>query len=81
MVSPKLFDIDADVLGQQLDEAMVELYLNGKAINYLYYADDLVVLSPSVHGMQKFVHECENVLLHMELHLMKSSAILNFKRK
>ena len=33
--------------------------MNGNVINHLCYADDLVLLSPSSHGMQKLLNECE----------------------
>ena len=33
--------------------------MNGKVINHLHYADALVLLSPSTHGVQKLLNECE----------------------
>ena len=59
ILSPKLFNIYMDVLSQQLNKVMVGCCINGKVINHLYYADDLVLLSPSTHGMQKLLNECE----------------------
>ena len=59
ILSPKLFNIYVDVLSQQLNKVMVGCCMNGKVINHIYYADDLVLLSPSTHGMQKLLNECE----------------------
>ena len=51
ILSPKLFNIFVDVLSQQLNKVMVGCCMNGKVVNYLHYADGLVLLSPSAHGM------------------------------
>ena len=59
ILSPKLFNIYVDVISQQLNKIMVGCCMNGKVINRLYYADDLVLLSPSAHGMQKLLRDCE----------------------
>ena len=80
ILSPKLFNIYVDVLSQQLNKVMVGCCMNGKAINHLYYADDLVLLSPSTHGMQKLLNECE---IYASKYGMKfnenKSVVLNFK--
>ena len=51
ILSPKLFNIYVDVSNEQLNNVMMGCYLN--VINYMYYAYDLVLLSPSAHGMEK----------------------------
>ena len=53
--------------------------MNGKVIN-LYYADDLVLLSPSTHGMQKLLNECEIYASKYEMKFNENkSVVLNFK--
>ena len=32
---------------------------NGRSLNHLAYADDLVLLCPSLKGLQRLVHECQ----------------------
>ena len=59
ILSPKLTYIYVDVLSQQLNKVVVGCCMNCKVINHIYYADDLVLLSPSTHGMQKLLNECE----------------------
>ena len=54
-----LFNIYVGVLSQQLNNVIVWCCMNGKVINHLYYADDLVLLSPSTHEMQMLLNECE----------------------
>ena len=80
ILSPKLFNIYVDVLSQQLNKVMVECCMNGKVFNHLYYADDLVLLSPSTHGMQKLLNECETYASKYEMKFNENkSVVLNFK--
>ena len=71
ILSHKLFNIYVDVWSQQLNKVMVRCCMNGKVINNLYCADDLVLLSPSAHGMQNLLNECENMHQNMEWNLTK----------
>ena len=80
ILSPKLFNIYVDVLSQQLNKVMVGCCMNGKVINHLYYADDLVLLSPSTHGMQKLLNECEKYASKYGMKFNENkSVVLNFK--
>ena len=80
ILSPKSFNIYVGVLSHQLNKAMVGCCVNDKFINHLYYADGLVPLSPSAHGMQKLLTECEK---HASEYGMKfnenKSVMLNLK--
>ena len=54
--------------------------MNGKVINHLYYADDLVLLSPSAHGMQKLLNEREKYASEYGMKFNENkSVVLNFK--
>ena len=80
ILSPKLFNMYVDVLSQQLNKVMVGCCMNGKVINHLYYADDLVLLSPSAHGMQKLLNECEKYASQYGMKFNENkSVVLNFK--
>ena len=49
-------------------------------LNHLYYADDLVLLSPSAHGMQKLLSECKKYALEYGMKFnVNKSVVLNFK--
>ena len=80
ILSPKLFNIYVNVLSQQMNKVMVGCCMNGKVINHLYYADDLVLLAPSTHGMQKLLYEYE---IYASKYGMKfnenKSVVFNFK--
>ena len=77
---PKLFNIYVDALSQQLNKVKVGCCMYSKVINHLYYADDLVLLSPSTHGMQKLLNEYE---IYASKYRMKSNenknVVLNLK--
>ena len=49
-------------------------------INHLMYADDLVIMSPSVAGLNKLLHICESFgLSHDVLFNNKKSTIMSFR--
>ena len=80
ILSPELFNIYVDVLSQQLNKVMVGCCMNGKVINHLYYADDIVLLSPSTHGMQKLLNECETYASKYGIRFNENKSVaLNFK--
>ena len=60
LISIKIFVIYVDVVIQRLTSKPVGCSFNGKIINHLYYADDLVLIVPSLNGMQKLIIECES---------------------
>ena len=80
ILSPKLFNINVDVLSQKLNEKIVGCSFNGTIINHLYYADDLALIAPSSNGMQKLITECES---YAEVYGLKfnelKSVLLSFK--
>ena len=79
-IRSQLFNIYVDVLSQQLNEVIVGYCMNGKVINHLYYADDLVLLSPSSHGMQKLLSKCETYASEYGMKVNENkSVVLNFK--
>ena len=55
-------------------------YYSGGCINHLMYADDLVIVSPSVAGLYKLIHICESFgLSHDVLFNNKKSTIMSFR--
>ena len=82
ILSPKLFNIYVDVLSRQLNKVLVGCCLNGKVINHLYYADDLVLLSPSPHGLKKLIQECEKYACSYGMKFNENkSVVVNFISK
>ena len=60
ILSPLLFNIYVYRLSASLNKLYVGCLFNGKVINHLIYAIDIVLLSPSVKGLQQLVDICCN---------------------
>ena len=60
VLSPVLFNVYMDGLSSVLNTLNVGCYFNGTMINHLMYADDIVVISPSVRSMQVLLSHCDN---------------------
>ncbi len=54
-LSPMLLNIYVDDLSSALNKCNVGCCFNAIILNHLYYADDLCLLSPSVHGLNKLL--------------------------
>ena len=54
ILSPKLFDIYIDGLGNILNNSLIggSFILGGKRVNHMLYADDLCIVSLSSAGLQ-----------------------------
>ena len=60
ILSPYLFNLYMDDLSCSLNKLKIGLCINSQVINHMMYADDLVLLSPSVKGLQKVIDLCFN---------------------
>ena len=56
---PKLFNIHVNTLSMGLDEKYIGCCLNGNVVNHLYYADNLVLFSPTTSGLNELLRVCE----------------------
>ena len=80
ILSPYLFNVCVDDTSVQLNSCHVGCYYSGGFINHLMYADDLVIMSPSVAGLYKLLHICESFgLSHDVLFNNKNSTIMSFR--
>ena len=59
VLSPVLFSIYFDELLQRLRQCPAGCRIGGSYIGALAYADDVTLLCPSLHGMQKMIDVCE----------------------
>lgn len=57
--SPRLFNIYVNKLLVELSNTHVGCHIDGVSLNNLSYADDMVLLSPSICGMRKLLSICE----------------------
>ena len=56
ILSPKLFNIYMDRLSNELSSVYIGCILKQQVINHLIYADNIVIFSPSIKGLQCLVH-------------------------
>ena len=69
ILSPYLFNVYVDDLSAKLKSCHVGCCYSGGCINHLMYADDLVIMSPSVAGLYKLLHICKDA--HLPLYVPK----------
>jgi len=60
VLSPLLFNIYVDDLIHQLEASNYGCYVFGKFFGCIMYADDLLLLSASVTGLQQMLHICHS---------------------
>ena len=70
LVSPFLFNIYMDGLSYKLNRSGIGCYINNVCVNHICYADDIVVLSPSVVALQRILDMCND---YADVHDMKFS--------
>ena len=58
ILSPFLFNVYTDDLSDMLNRCGYGCHYLG-SVNHLYYADDMVLLSPTPFGLQQMLHICE----------------------
>lgn len=58
ILSPFLFAVYMDALSSKLEKSDAGCFLHGMIVNHLMYADDLVILAPSLKGLQKLLDVC-----------------------
>ena len=67
LLSPYLFSIYMDGVYDMLSSHKIGCVLGDTIVNHIIYADDLVLMSPSMVGLQKLVDECASYLSSMKL--------------
>lgn len=77
VLSPYLFAIFIDDLVYKVKSLNVGCYISLTCAAIFMYADDILLLSPTVDGLQQLLHVCENELeqLDMKLNVNKSVCI------
>lgn len=58
--SPALFNLYMNNLIDELSRTGIGCHIDGVCINNISYADDMVLLSPSVRGLRKLIEVCES---------------------
>ena len=58
ILSPLLFNIYMDGLSFALNEKAIGCFIKNIKFNHLMYADDIILFSPSVKGLQNLINVC-----------------------
>ncbi|XP_063630079.1 uncharacterized protein LOC134801443 [Cydia splendana] len=78
--SPILFNLYVDALIEQLSSAHVGCHVDGVCLNNISYADDMVLLAPSIGALRKLVYICESYASsHGLIYNGKKSEVMVFK--
>jgi len=77
VLSPYLFAIYIDSVIRKVSDSRFSSFLKGICISILLYADDILLVAPSVTSLQQLLLVCEQELmwLDMSLNVKKSSCI------
>nr|XP_049705651.1 uncharacterized protein LOC126056490 [Helicoverpa armigera] len=80
LTSPRLFNLYMNGLIGELSSTGVGCHIDGVSINNISYADDMVLLSPSISALKRLVRICETYAeCHGLRYNSKKSEILVFK--
>lgn len=60
LTSPRLFNIYVNKLLEELSSTHVGCHIDDLCLNNISYADDMVLLSPSICGLRKLLSICES---------------------
>lgn len=71
LTSPRLFNLYMDQLIGELSNANIGCSIDGVIVNNISYADDMVLLSPSISALRKLVSICER---YAEAHGLRYNA-------
>jgi hypothetical protein len=69
VLSPLLFGILIDGVVDKIRAANLGCYIATICVCIFLYADDILLLAPSVTGLQTLVNICENELLNLDISL------------
>ncbi|XP_061719999.1 uncharacterized protein LOC133527126 [Cydia pomonella] len=78
--SPILFNLYVNQLIEELSSMHVGCHIDGVSINNISYADDMVLLGPSINAIRQLVNKCENYAeQHGLRYNSKKSEVMIFK--
>ena len=73
MLSPYLFAVYMDNVIATVEYKRLRCYYQSVCVSIIVYADDIVLLSPSVTVLQELLHVCKEVLKNLDLSLILRS--------
>lgn len=82
LTSPDLFNLYVNLLIEELNSAGVGCHIGQCSVNNLSYADDMVLLAPSVRGLRQLLSICEKYAVgHGLTYNVKKTEVVIFRYK
>ena len=75
VLSPFLFSIFIDGIVEKVKNSNIGCYSSSVCLSIFLYADDILLLSPSVAGLQNLLTVCENELIDLDMRLNVSKSV------
>ena len=75
LLSPYFFVVYVDDLIVSVEHTRFGCLYKSTCISIVIYADDILLLSPSVTALQDLLHVCENVLNFLDLHINPKKSV------
>ena len=77
VLSPVLFAVFINDLIDKVNKANIGCYISNVCVNIVLYADDILLIAPSITGLQRLLNICEEqlILLDMRINVNKSVCI------
>jgi hypothetical protein len=79
VLSPFLFSVFIDSIVARVESAGVGCYIRTVCCSIFLYADDIILLSPTISGLQVLLNVCENYLIEIGMSInVKKSVCIRF---
>ena len=69
VLSPKLFAIFVDDLSQKVNSPDLGCHMSLQCTSIFLYADDILLVAPSVHMLQEMLNCCETELMWLDMRI------------
>jgi len=67
VLSPLLFAVFIDSIVYKIKDANVGCYVSTVCVSIFLYADDILLISPSISGLQTLINICETELINVDM--------------
>ena len=81
VMSPLLYNVYIDELNRVLSRSQSGCTIEGRMINNISYADDMVILAPSVSALQDLINVCEEYALKHDIMYNANKSMLVVMKK
>jgi len=75
VLSPYFFAIFVDDIVHQIIDCNVGCYFRNMCVSIFLYADDIILLCPSVNGLQRLLRVCERAIEDIDMNINASKTV------